>query len=456
MEFNSLIFIFLLFPVYIILMFLVKNNTFRNMYTMVYSLMFYYFGNIDYFILLLLMIMITYCFGLLMNKPNNRVYYIIYLVIVVFTLSFFKYGNYFINGMLSFLRDYKIEKIIMPLGVSFYTFTSISYVSDCYYKKIKASTSLLDIASYISFFPTIVSGPIIRFADFKGFLEEKTISYDSIANGIRRFSIGLFKKVIISNQLGIIVTTLFDNNADLSFPLAWLGAICFMLQLYYDFSSYSDMAIAVASMVGFRIPENFDDPYMSVSIKEFWRRWHISLGSWFRDYVYIPLGGNRVSSIRWIINTMIVWLLTGIWHGSTFGYVAWGLYNGILLIGYKYLGGKIKLPKIISWIITQGCVMFGFLIFRVNSFTQLKQFIKGMIGRGPAIDLFYIKFLDIHYLWFYIMIAVVFIFPFFKNMLKRFEQKMPYIYDILVVILLFVSVVYIVSGSYSSFIYAGF
>ena len=456
MEFNTLIFIFILFPLYIFPMFLVKNNVFRNIFTLIYSLLFYYFGDFKYFLLLIFIILFTYIYGIFIKKYNNKLNYAVYLILMIGFLSFFKYGNYFINDILSFLKDFNIEKLIMPLGVSFYTFTSISYVSDCYYNKIEADKSILNVATYITFFPTIVSGPILRYDNFKNFLAEKNINFDTIACGLRRFIIGLFKKVIISNQLAIIVTALFNPNAQLSFPLAWLGAFAFMLQLYYDFSSYSDMAIAIASMVGFKIPENFNDPYMSTSIQEFWRRWHISLGSWFKDYIYIPLGGSRVSTLRWIFNTMVVWLFTGMWHGSTFGFVAWGIYNGILIILNKLLISKIKLPKFISWIITQFMVLFGFLIFRVNGISQLKSFIKGMIGLGPSIDIFYIKYLDIHYLWPYVLIAIIFIFPIFKNLFHKIENKLPIVYDLILLIMFGISVVFIISGSYSSFIYAGF
>lgn len=437
-------------------MYVVRNNSFRNTLTLLYSLVFYFFGSIEFFPLLLLIIIITYSFGLLMNSNHKKAFYFLYLFIVISVLSFFKYGNYLIDSYLSFLRDFQIEKLIMPLGISFYTFTSISYVSDCFYSKISPEKSLTNIASYISFFPTIVSGPIIRYSNFKSFLISKNITFDSIAIGLRRFVIGLFKKVVISNQIAIIVTTIFDKNTQLSFVLAWVGAISFMLQLYYDFSSYSDMAISVSYMVGLNVPENFDNPYASTSIQEFWRRWHISLGSWFRDYVYIPLGGNRVSDLRWIFNTMVVWFLTGIWHGSTFGYLAWGLFNGILVIVYKYFGHKIKIPNFISWIITQGSVLLGFLIFRVNSFSQLKSFVKGMLGRGPTIDLLYIKFLDIHYLWIYVLIAIIFIIPKSQKVLSFLDKKTPFLYDLIILFLLFISIVFIISGSYSSFIYAGF
>ena len=216
------------------------------------------------------------------------------------------------------------------------------------------------------------------------------------------------------------------------------------------------MAIAIGEMIGFNIPENFEDPYMSLSIQEFWRRWHISLGTWFRDYVYIPLGGSRVSTSRWLFNTFVVWALTGIWHGSTFGYLLWGLYNGVLLVFNKFVLSKIKMPRFISWVMTQFMVLFGFLIFRIQSFDQLKAFISCMFLRREFVDLFYLKSLDIHYTWLYMLIAIIFIFPGIKKAFYSIEKKNGYVFDVMMIMMLFVSLVYIISGSYSSFIYAGF
>ena len=453
---NSLTFIMLFLPVFLGTMYIIKNNNHRNMIVLLFSLIFYFYNDSEHFLLLLGMIVLTYYFGKLVNQHNGKVYYFIYLVLVVSLLSIFKYGNYFVDTLDNLLLHFNIRKLIMPLGISFYTFTSISYVSDCLYKKIEPDNNLINIACYISFFPTVVSGPILRYTNFKTFLNNKDINYDSLAKGLRRFVIGLFKKTIISNQLAIIVTTLFSSEIKLSFVLAWVGAVVFMLQLFYDFSSYSDMAISVSGMIGLSIPENFNNPYMALSIQDFWRRWHISLSSWFRDYVYIPLGGSRVSTTRWFFNTFCVWTLTGIWHGSTFGYLVWGIYNAILLVLNKFAISKIKLPKIVSWVMTQLMVLFGFLIFRIGSLHQLKQFIKNMLGMGEIIDLFYIKSLDIHYLWIYILLAIIFIFPIAKKAFYSIEKKSGVVFDFMIVILLFISLVFIISGSYSSFIYAGF
>lgn len=456
MELNSLTFIMLFLPMFIGSMLLFKNAKHQKIIILLFSMIFYFYNDIYYFGLLIAVILTTYCFALLMNGTNKKTFYFIYLILIVGLLAFFKYGNYFIDSLEQYLLFNDSLKILMPLGISFYIFTSISYVSDCYYGKIEPDHNLINIASYLVFFPTIVSGPILRYNNFNNFLDEITVNSNTIAKGFRRFIIGLFKKTIISNQLSVVVTAIFDPKTELSFVLAWFGAIAFMLQLYYDFSSYSDMAIAIAEMIGLKIPENFNDPYMSLSIQEFWRRWHISLGSWFRDYVYIPLGGSRVSTLRWLFNTFIVWALTGIWHGSTFGYLLWGLYNGILLVFNKFVLSKMKMPKIISWAMTQFMVLFGFLIFRIQSFTQLKTFISCMLLRREFLDLFYLKSLDIHYTWLYVIIAIIFIFPFFKKAFYTIEKKNGYIFDLIMILMLFVSLVYIISGSYSSFIYAGF
>ena len=450
MEFNTLSFILLILPIFILLMYFVKNNTFRNIVIGFFSIVLYLLSDFKYFLLLILVILFTYFIGLKVKK--NKSTYVAYLIVIVFLLCIFKYGNYFTDA----LKTLNIEKIIMPVGISFYIFTSIAYIGDVYYEKIEGETNLLNLVTFLTFFPTVVSGPILRYEPFKEYLNKKDINLENIGNGFRRFVIGLFKKVFIANQLAVASNICFNGETKLSFLLAWFGSLCFMLQLYYDFAGYSDMAIGIAKMIGFDIPENFVDPYTATSIQDFWRRWHISLSSWFRDYVYIPLGGNRVSHFRWLINTMAVWILTGIWHGSTVNYLFWGIWNGVFIIVYKELFSKIKLPKSLMWFLTQLIVMIGFTIFHTSGVDGLKTYLLALIGKGESFSLIYIQQLDILYLWFYVLLAIIFIIPFFKKTFYSLEKKAVIIYDLIIFMMLIVSIIYIISGSYSAFIYAGF
>lgn len=297
----------------------------------------------------------------------------------------------------------------------------------------------------------MVSGPLCKLV-----IKKKEITAQSIANGFRRFTAGLTKKVIIANQLSTLVNAAFDIHCKLSTPLAWLSSIAFMLQLYYDFSGYSDMAIGIGTMIGFEIPENFNYPYSSHSIQEFWQRWHMSLGLWFKDYVYIPLGGNRVSKVRWTINTMIVWSLTGLWHGSTSNYFLWGIWNGILIILYKTFLKNKKIPGILSWLMTQFAVLFGFTIFRTINLSHLKLYLSALIGKATPFSLLYIKQLDIVYLWLCLLLGILFAVPAVNKKIQTLLNKIPFLYEIVILFLLFICVLFIICGSYSSFIYAGF
>ena len=450
MEFNSLSFILLIMPIFVLLMYFIKNNLARNIIITIFSLLLYALSDLKYLLLILLISLLTYFVGLKVNK-NKKLYYL-YLIIVILILSIFKYGNYFVSA----LQTLNIEKIIMPVGISFYIFTSIAYVSDIYYGKIEADNNLVNIITFLTFFPTVTSGPILRYKPFKEYLDNKNIELASMEAGFKRFVIGLFKKVVIANQVAVASNICFGSDAKLSFILAWFGSLCFMLQLYYDFSGYSDMAIGIVKMIGFNIAENFNDPYTALSIQDFWHRWHISLSSWFRDYVYIPLGGNRVSHLRWLINTMIVWLLTGIWHGSTINYLFWGIWNGVFIALHKEFFSKLKLPKWLMWLLTQLVVMLGFTIFHTSGVNGLKTYLLALIGKGESFSLIYIKQLDILYLWFYIFLAIIFTIPFFKKIFYSIEKKANLLFDVIIIALLFISIVFIVSGSYSAFIYAGF
>ncbi len=451
MEFNSLFFVFIWLPVFVLAAYLTKNQPFYKYILFLFSCGFYILSDVKHFPLLAGMVICTYLFGILVSKRRSS--YFLYLFIAVIFLSFFKYGNYVLNHFSSYFSASSL-RLVMPAGISFYVFTAISYVSDCFYGTVSAEKDIVLLTDHLTFFPTVISGPIHRYGDFKKYMEEPCINTDSIANGMRRFVLGLGKKTLIANQMAVIVNKVFSADTELSFLLAWYGLVALVLQMYYDFSSYSDMAIGIAKMIGYRVPENFDHPYLATSFSEFWKKWHISLTNWFRNYVYIPLGGNRVSLIRWMRNMLIVWLLTGIWHGSTFNFVLWGLYNCFILI-FERKVFRIKNPYL-GWVVTMVLIAGGWLIFKTSSLTQLLVFVKALAGRGSPLNMFYIRSLDILYLLPFVLVAGVLLFVPLVRISEIVKARFSVLYDVFLLALLLLSVVFIISGSYSAFIYFGF
>ncbi len=484
MEFNSLFFLFVYLPIFIGLMAVIKDERIRNILLLVFSVFFYISGDIKHFLILCILILLTYLFGRHV-KGNGKIYFL-YLVCVLGTLCFFKYGNTLAEAIDLYTKHPDLMKIVMPLGISFYTFTSISYISDVYYEKYEYEKDILDLASFLTFFPVVISGPLIRYDSFKNFLNEKKIDNTSVSSGLRRFLIGLGKKVIIANQLSIICDTLFTDSTQASFLLAGYALSAYALQLYYDFSGYSDMAIGIGQMIGYTIPENFETPYFSHSIAEFWRRWHITLGVWFKEYLYYPLlrtkwMGRFVKSLSkkipkkqarvWstVLALFITWFLIGCWHGSTWRFLLYGLYHGFFIIcdtllskAYASLREKChiksdsKLWKAFQIIRTDVIVTLGYILFRCETLRQIKIIVKALIGRGFRFDGWYVRQLDILYLLPYFFVGLLFLFPFVHRFFKKVEEKAPYIYDLLLVLIAAVSVFFIVSGSYSAFIYFNF
>ncbi len=443
MEFHSLFFLFLFMPVYVGMMLLFQNSSFKNAVLALFSLLFYLIADFSHFWILLLCILFTWITA--QKVRENRSLYIAYLAAVVLLLSFFKYGNPLFH-----------TSFRMPLGLSFYLFTAVAYVYEVYSGKMEAEKDLLKCFCFLSFFLTVSSGPILRYGDYKDWLEERKMSSAQIAQGLRRFILGVIKKVLIANQLALVTDKLFAQNARLDLFLAVYALLSFMMQIYYDFSSYSDMAIGLAQMTGLTLKENFDHPYHALSIQDFWRRWHISLSSWFRDVVYIPSGGNRVSTGRWIFNTMLVWLLTGVWHGNTFNYLLWGIYNGILLILYRFLPYDRKLPDGLSWLITQALVLGGWLLFKISGLGQLKQFVKALLLRNGVIDLYYARSLNILPCLIWLFAAIVFQIPAVHKLWGKTEKKQGVLTDALLLLGFVLCVICIISGSYSAFIYFEF
>lgn len=392
MVFSSPIFLFVFLPIVLIGYFFI-NPKYKNLFLLAASLFFYLWGEPKYVVLMVASILLNYLFGILVerNIDDSKLVKKIVGAAVIFNvvfLLFYKYANFIVDNVniiiqyLGFDPIY-LEPIDLPIGISFYTFQAISYIVDVYRRNACAQKKLLDHALFISLFPQLVAGPIVRYSDISEQIKRRTITINDLEYGIRRFIIGLGKKVLIANPMGRVADSIFSlSGGDLSSGLAWLGIICYTIQIYYDFSGYSDMAIGLGRMFGFRFLENFNYPYISKSIKEFWRRWHISLSSWFRDYVYIPLGGSRTSALKTTRNLFIVFILTGFWHGASWNFIFWGLFHGFFLFlertRYGFYLSKLWQPIKIMY--TLLLVMIGWVFFKAETISASLAYLKSMFG----------------------------------------------------------------------------
>ncbi len=463
MVFSSITFLFYFLPIVLGIYYIVPKKC-KNIVLLIASFLFYFFGEPTYVILMAFSILITYIFGILIDKYKKTTYSKLFLVIAVVIsvglLVYFKYANFIIQNINLWLKN-KIDFIYvaLPIGISFYTFQMLSYLVDVYKGNAKVQKNILKLATYVSLFPQLIAGPIVRYTTIEEQLENRSHTFEKFALGVRRFVIGLGKKVLIANVLGELANKFLGSN-EMSVLYYWMYGISATLQIYFDFSGYSDMAIGLGEMFGFDFLENFNYPYIAKSITDFWRRWHISLSSWFRDYVYIPLGGNRVSKIKWLRNIMVVWLLTGLWHGAAWNFIIWGLYFGIFLILEKLFLGKIieKMPKIFAHIYVLLLVMISFIIFNGESTTQILTNIGGLVGIGnvpitsPE---------SIYYLKSYLCVIVVGIIgatPLLKNIFnsKKLQKVTNVLEPIYLVLLLLISTSYIVDGSFNPFLYFRF
>lgn len=376
MIFSSVLFIYYFLPLLLLVYFIVPSK-FKNLVLLIFSLIFYFLGEPRYVIILLLSCILNYIFGKLVYKGKRpKLYLVLAILYNVGQLVYFKYTDFFISNINKVLGlNIPLLYIAMPIGISFFTFQTIAYVIDVYNKKHKPSDSLINFMTYVSLFPQLIAGPIVRYSDVQDELKKRVNNFDNFGNGIKRFIIGLSKKVLLANVLGEFAKNLITDSVLSS----WLKPICYTLQIYFDFSGYSDMAIGLGLMFGFHFLENFNYPLIAKSITDFWRRWHISLSSFFKDYVYIPLGGNKVSKIKWIRNILIVWFLTGFWHGANWNFILWGLYFGIILIIEKLLLSKyLEKTKVFKYIYTITIVIISFMIFSTNSLTDIKVNLKNM------------------------------------------------------------------------------
>ena len=370
MVFSSLIFIWLFLPVVLVGYFLMPIQL-KNIFLLIFSLLFYAWGEPEYILLMILLILVNYIIGILMERNGNKrkALLILSIVINIAILGYFKYFIFFIQIVsLCTGKEIEIPEIALPIGLSFFTFQIMSYIIDLYRGKYHAQKNLINLALYISFFPQLIAGPIVRYEDINVQLGHREHTLEKAAAGIRRFVYGFGKKIILANTAAQCVDTIFAlEYSELTGGLAWAGAVLYTLQIYYDFSGYSDMAIGLGRIFGFDFVENFNYPYMAVSIQEFWQRWHISLGTWFKEYLYIPLGGNRKGKVRTYINLIIVFFLTGMWHGASFNFILWGLYHGCFQIIERIkLKSFLFRHKIFAHVYTARVFIFGWVIFRAD------------------------------------------------------------------------------------------
>ena len=473
MIFNSTTFIWIFLPILLILHYIVKDK-YKNILLVIASLIFYAWGEPLYVILLIGSILINYILGIILdkskNQKNRKILFVISLILNIGLLCYFKYYNFLIQNINRIFNAEILKQIniALPIGISFFTFSAISYMFDLYRKDVKVQKNIINLALYISFFPKLIMGPIEKYSDFEKQIEKRTLTSEKVSNGIKRFVYGLAKKVIIANSIGYIADYIFDANlATVTTPIAWIGAICYMLQIFYDFSGYSDMAIGLAKMFGFDLMENFNLPYISQSITEFWRRWHISLSTWFKNYLYIPLGGNRKGKIRTYINLFIVFFTTGIWHGSSWNFIAWGLFNGLFMIieriKLKEIIDKNRF-KIINHFYALFVTLIGWVLFRANGLKSGIRYLKTMFIPTSIPKL---EILDISNLLTIKNILIIIIAILLSGLLQTLIQKnkkiekninklKKYTEPIFIIIIFAICIMSIIDGSYSSFIYFKF
>lgn len=467
MVFSSLEFLFFFFPiVFLGYLFINPKAGCENLWLLLSSLAFYYVGAKQQFGLLIFIILISYIGGLIISNLRLTIYRKIILAvfagIMLLALAYFKYFNFFIfNINVLFDKDMAAKDIMLPLGISFFTFQAISYIVDVY-RGEKALVNPIDMGLYISFFPQLIAGPIVRFHDVNEYLDKKyrSIDFNNISDGLWKFSVGFCKKVLIANNIGGLADLVYRVNdiSQFSVLYTWLGAIAYTLQIYYDFSGYSDMAIGLGKMFGFEFQENFNYPYFAGTIKDFWRRWHISLSQFFRDYVYIPLGGNKCSKSRWMFNLLVVWFLTGLWHGASWNYIIWGVSYGFLLLIEQLLIERLPQNRIVSAIrrfFTLFFVVILWVVFRCEDMTTLIRYLKNMFGIGAASFIDHAFIFQMKNFAGLIFIAIVCSLPMKDTVSERIEKSVLYKSAAILFLLLGMisSVSYIYMGSYNPFLY---
>lgn len=468
MVFSSLTFLFYFLPAMIVIYFLAPDKL-KNLVMIIASFVFYAWGEIKFIPIMFLLSIEDFVCAKLMekhrdNKKQRRIYMLISVCSNLGVLIFFKYTNFFMNNIFGlFGLESPFIQVILPIGVSFNSFQSISYAIDVYRGTTSCEKKYYNYLAYTTLFPQIIAGPIVRYVTVENDLDDHKLTYNSFSIGMRRFIIGLGKKVLIANNVGLIWSQISEGTAgEVSVLLYWIGIIAYTFQIYFDFTGYSDMAIGLARIFGLSFDENFNYPYISKSITEFWRRWHITLGSWFRDYVYIPLGGNRCSKLKHLRNLIIVWALTGFWHGASWNFVIWGLYFAVILIAEKYFLLKLldKLPSMVRHLYTLLLVMISWVIFYFEDLSTANHYLKGMFGLNN-IPLY--NHQALYYLLSYSIIfalAAYFSTPHFKKVLDCSEntsKRYVFVCATFAYVFVFIgSVAYLVDSTYNPFLYFRF
>jgi alginate O-acetyltransferase complex protein AlgI len=455
-------------PVLLVTYFVCKNRVYKNVILLLFSLLFYAWGEPKNIVLMLLVAGVAYLGGLLIHKYDGmgrqklkKTVFIVTLVLITTNLFVFKYLNFFvenINGLVGPVLQ--VRNIVLPIGISFYTFQILSYVIDLYKKEIGVQKNYFYLTLYLCFFPQLIAGPIVRYQTVEHEIRNRQECWDDVVAGLRRFIIGLSKKVLIANNTGYIATMIFGGDkAIYGANFYWLAAIAYALQIYFDFSGYSDMAIGLGRMFGFHFLENFNYPYISRSITEFWRRWHISLSSWFRDYIYIPLGGNRVKKARWLFNICVVWALTGFWHGAQWNFLLWGVYYAAILIVEKLFLQKLlnKLPSVLSWLYAMVLVLIGWVIFNTTDISQLFSALGHMFSfQNTSLTTAVIADVTILNAFIYIPAGLVCMLPWEKKIHIKETAVTELLKNVVCLGLLAACVVFILSSYYNPFIYFRF
>ncbi len=455
MVFSSIMFIFRFLPIMFIIYYLTPKK-FKNLSLLILSLVFYSWGEPKYFIIMLLSIGVDYSISIFIEKYRGKkiITKVLLFCSLIFNLGMlilFKYLNFFIENInLVFGTSLSLIYLTLPLGISFYTFQTMSYTIDVYRGKIKAERNIINFGAYVCLFPQLIAGPIVKYSDIKNELKNRKIKVNQVEDGITEFIIGMGKKVLIANNIGLLWNEIQELGINyVSTPLLWLGVIAFSFQIYFDFSGYSSMAIGLGKMLGFDFPENFNFPYISRSITEFWRRWHITLGAWFKEYVYIPMGGNRLGKKRTVVNLFVVWSLTGFWHGAKYNFIIWGLYFFFLIVIEKvFLMNYLNKYKIFSHIYAIVCIVFGWALFSFEDLLSIKY-------------LFQMEFSwdFIYYLRNYFLVMIIAILGSTKlinNIYERFIKKNKSLECLVLMIVFTLSVAYLVDSTYNPFLYFRF
>lgn len=471
MVFSSSTFLIAFLPITVLLYYLVgvkltKNIKVKNLILLIASLIFYAWGEPVYIVLMIISIIFNFYIGKDIDAAKKSGQTVLakrnFIFSVVFNLAvlgFFKYFGFLIDNLNALLHTHiQAPQLALPIGISFYTFQIMSYVIDLYRGETEVQEHILPFALYISLFPQLIAGPIVKYRDISYQLENRKESLNKASQGVTRFIAGLAKKLILANTLGAVYSSVQATSASkISTATAWLGIICYTLQIYFDFSGYSDMAIGLGKIFGFRFNENFNYPYIADSVTDFWRRWHISLSTWFKEYVYIPLGGNRVKTPRVILNLLIVWLLTGLWHGAAWNFIIWGLYYGILLIIEKYLLSKVlsKVPKFIKHALTLILVMIGWVFFSAPSLAEAFKYLGAMFGANAFADAqsSYIFGSNLILLIIGIFCAT----PIYKSIANKFNPESVDKFKVIAFpLLLILCIIFMISETYNPFLYFRF